>query len=148
MNQHNINVAAIQELKLNDTFSFTVVKVTICYLKIALEVDVQDTTRWSTYPLNLSLTLIRMFEVAVKSAEVELLSLFLQGDNRSVLEEFNAHQNFSPTNDQRVIALVELIDRSMLCTVNEESPTRIMGDSSCSPFNSLASDQPPYNSLH
>ena len=69
------------------------------------------------------------------------ISALLQGNNRLVLGDFNAHHElwFSLLgNDHRGIALAEQIDNSTFCTVNEDGPTRIMDGCHSSPDISIA----------
>ncbi|XP_046802955.1 uncharacterized protein LOC124418958 [Lucilia cuprina] len=66
----------------------------------------------------------------------------LDGDMRLVLGDFNAHHQLwhsSLGEDQRGASLAEQIDESTFCTINDDAPTRIMGNCASSPDITIAS---------
>ncbi|XP_065358671.1 uncharacterized protein LOC135952586 [Calliphora vicina] len=66
----------------------------------------------------------------------------LDGDTRLVLGDFNAHHQLwhsSLGEDQRGASLAEQIDESTFCTLNDDAPTRIMGNCASSTDITIAS---------
>ncbi|XP_053969088.1 uncharacterized protein LOC128870451 isoform X3 [Anastrepha ludens] len=70
------------------------------------------------------------------------IGALIRGENRLVVGDFNAHHDLwhsSLPNDRRGQQLAEQIDDSTFSTVNDDAPTRVVGNCSSSPDLTIAS---------
>ncbi|XP_053968961.1 uncharacterized protein LOC128870372 [Anastrepha ludens] len=70
------------------------------------------------------------------------IGALIRGENRLVVGDFNAHHDLwhsSLPNDRRGQQLAEQIDDSTFSTVNDDAPTRVVGNGSSSPDLTIAS---------
>ncbi|XP_037826977.1 LOW QUALITY PROTEIN: uncharacterized protein LOC119614959, partial [Lucilia sericata] len=165
MQHHKVQIAAIQETKLTSSCqlqrcnNYNILRMDRARSGgggIAFIVHNSVQYRLISPDLNSPDPNIEHQGIAVKSgaAEIELYNVYippvnslpagyhpdikflLEGDNRVVMGDFNAHHELWHSNlgdDQRGIAFAEQIDNSTFCTVNDDAPTRIMGSCTSSP---------------
>lgn len=171
MQLHKVMVGAIQETKLNATCSLQSCNNYNILRKDrtrsgggGLAFIIDNTVQYRSIPPdpNVRDLYLEHQGIAVRSgaAEIELynvyippvascptgyhpdISFLLNGVNRMVMGDFNAHHELWHSNlgeDQRGIALAEQVDDSTFCTLNEDAPTRIVGRCTSSPDITISS---------